>query len=273
MRIISICPSNTEMVEFLGLTEHLIGVDDYSDWPPEVDHLPNLGPDLSIDMDKVEALKPDLVLASLSVPGMEKNVEKLKERNIPYIVTNPQSLSEIGESVKEMGRICGVPERGVQAAEVYKEQLEQFRSAASRIEERPSLYWEWWPKPVFAPGQVNWLTEISELAGAYNLFADRKTANVQSDWEEVKGKNPDYILLSWVGVPIEKIQPSSVLKRPGWSELPAVKQGRVHVMEEHLFCRPSLRLVAGLHKLANLIHPHAFQSIQLDPFFEKSRSS
>ena len=83
MKLISICPSNTELLGYLGLTSSLIGVDNYSDWPEEVSSLPRLGSDLNIDMDKVEELQPDLVLASLSVPGMERNIEELEKRKIP----------------------------------------------------------------------------------------------------------------------------------------------------------------------------------------------
>ncbi|OCA81383.1 cobalamin-binding protein [Pseudobacillus wudalianchiensis] len=267
MRLISICPSNTEVIEFLGLTSQLIGVDDYSDWPADVRHLPRLGPDLDIDMGKVEALQPDLVIASLSVPGMEKNVEKLQARGIPHIVTNPQSLADIGESIEEIGKACGVSEQGKLGAERYRTQLAQFHSLASSIEKRPSLYWEWWPKPVFTPGKVNWLTEMSELAGAYNVFADQDTANFQTDWEDVKKRNPDFILLSWVGVQTEKINPAIVLKRPGWGELTAVKEQRIAVMEEKFFCRPSPRLIIGLEKLAKMVHPEAFQSLKLDSLF------
>src|SRR5881275_744503 len=83
VRVVSLCPSNTEVMEFLGLTHLLVGVDDFSDWPESIAGLPKLGPDLSINMDLVEELKPDIVLASLSVPGMEKNVKALAERGIP----------------------------------------------------------------------------------------------------------------------------------------------------------------------------------------------
>ncbi|MFK2826520.1 cobalamin-binding protein [Bacillus sp. B190/17] len=270
MRIISICPSNTEIIEFLGLTSQLIGVDNYSDWPVNLDHLPKLGSDLDIDMDKVEELRPDLVIASLSVPGMEKNVKALKSRDIPHIVINSHSLAEIGESIEEIGAACEVPERGKQVAERYRTQLAQFHSIASLIHERPSLYWEWWPKPVFTPGRVNWLTEISELAGARNVFADKDTASFQTDLEEVKRREPDYILLSWVGVRTEKINPAVVHKREGWNELPAVQKQQIAVMEEDFFCRPSPRLIIGLDKLAKMIHPNAFQSVPLDPLFQKS---
>ena len=85
MRLISICPSNTELIAYLGLTEQLVGVDDFSDWPLTVKNLPQLGPDLSIDMDALEALQPDLVLASLSVPGMEKILKHYKLEIFPIL--------------------------------------------------------------------------------------------------------------------------------------------------------------------------------------------
>ncbi|MBM7648521.1 iron complex transport system substrate-binding protein [Bacillus ectoiniformans] len=269
MRLISICPSNTELVEYLGLTSQLVGVDDFSDWPASIQSLPKLGPDLSIDMDKVEALKPDLVIASLSVPGMEKNIEELKKRGLPYIVTNPQSLQDIGDSLLEAGKACGVEEQAKEIANQYFSQLKLFQQVANTIENHPALYWEWWPKPVFTPGRINWLTEISELAGGTNVFATEHTANFQTSWDDVKQRDPDYILLSWVGVQTEKIDPEIVKKRPGWIDLQAVQSGRVAVMEEEYFCRPSPRLLIGLHKLAMLLHPDSYRMIELDPLFKK----
>ena len=85
MKLVSICPSNTELLAYLGLIDQLVAVDDFSDWPRSINTLPRLGPDLSIDMDKLESYEPDLVLASLSVPGMEKNIAELEKRKIPHI--------------------------------------------------------------------------------------------------------------------------------------------------------------------------------------------
>jgi iron complex transport system substrate-binding protein len=254
MRIISLCPSNTEILGYLGLADRLIGVDDYSDWPESVHHLPRLGPDLSIDMDMVEELNPDLVIASLSVPGMEKNVEELQKRNIPHIVLNPQSLSDIQNDLLITGKALNEPERGLEAANKFQANIEELkRKAGTDHEKRPSLYWEWWPKPVFTPGKINWLTEISELVGATNLFSDVELASVQTDWEDVYERNPDYICLAWVGVRKEKVKPETLLKRPGWKDLKAIKEGNVFVLEEELFCRPSPRLLEGAEKLLSLL--------------------
>src|SRR5690606_26525652 len=99
LRIVSIAPSNTEIAFALGLGPQVVGVDDHSDYPPEVARLPRVGPDLRVDLDRVEALRPDLVLASLSVPGMEHNVEGLRRRGIPHMVLNPRRWPEVLASI------------------------------------------------------------------------------------------------------------------------------------------------------------------------------
>ncbi|MET3698570.1 iron complex transport system substrate-binding protein [Bacillus oleivorans] len=254
MRVVSICPSNTEIVDYLGKTEDLVAVDDFSDWPPEIHHLPKVGPDLSINIDQVEAMKPDLVLASLSVPGMEKNIEGLEKRKIPFITLNPNSLQEIANDIRIIGEALGYKKVGIEKAEQFEAEVRRFKAYSDQIKNRPSLYWEWWPKPVFTPGGLNWLSEISRLAGAYNIFETKHEASVQTDWDEVKRKNPDHICMVWVGVKESKMNPELIKKRPGWSELAAVKNKRIHILEESLYCRPSPRLLEGLEKLLNIIH-------------------
>ncbi|WP_088005533.1 cobalamin-binding protein [Indiicoccus explosivorum] len=257
MRIISICPSNTELLVYLDAADQLVAVDDFSDWPSQVNSLPRLGPDLAIRMDELEAMEPDLVLASLSVPGMEKNVEELVSRKIPHLVLDPQSLSEIGQDLRTVGEAIGIdPEPFLQR---YNEIIQEVQLRGSRAQTHPSLYWEWWPKPVFTPGGVNWLTEISRLTGARNVFEDEDTPSLKTDWDAVRQRDPDYILLAWVGVLTSKINPAVVRKRPGWQEMKAVE--RIHIMEESLYCRPSPRLLDGAIRLGRLIHPEQFRDM------------
>ncbi|EIT85635.1 ABC transporter substrate-binding protein [Fictibacillus macauensis ZFHKF-1] len=253
MRLISICPSNTELVDYLGLTEQLVAVDDFSDWPKRVQMLPKLGPDLSINMDMVEELKPDLVIASLSVPGMEKNIAELKRRNIPHVTYNPQTLEDIGNDLLDLGRRTGVEKRAQQLVTQYKQSLKEYAAFAETVTEKKKLYWEWWPKPVFTPGKLNWLTEISQLAGGENVFADVELASIQTTWEDVVSRDPDVLCIAWVGVRQTKVKRSVLEKRPNWHELRAVQNNKVHILEEHLFCRPSPRLLDGLKKLHRLL--------------------
>ncbi len=262
MRIISICPSNTELLAFLDADHLLVGVDDYSDWPKRINALPRLGPDLDIRMDELEALKPDLVLASLSVPGMEKNIEELKKRGIPHLILNPQSLLEIGNDLLTVGEACNIDAQPVYNA--YQQVIEDIKMRSAEAKTRPSLYWEWWPKPVFTPGNVNWLSEISEITGGRNTFSDIDLANIQTDWAAIEKRNPDYILLAWVGIMTSKVKPELVRRRPGWEKMKAYDE--IHIMEEELYCRPSPRLLEGAIKLGKLIHPELFHDMATPDF-------
>lgn len=265
MRLISICPSNTELVAYLGLTSSLIGVDNYSDWPEDIQSLPRLGSDLDIDMDKVEALQPDLVLASLSVPGMERNIEELKKRNIPYvIVPNPKTLTEVGESILFVGEATNTSDKAKQLFKKYNRILEKYQSLSKQVKKQANIYWEWWAKPIFTPGATNWLTEISKLAGGRNVFDDMAQASVQTNWEDVVQRNPDVICVVWVGVRKENVNPKVVLKRPGVEHMEAIKNNQLYILDEPLFCRPSPRLLLGLKKIANILHPDIYPQFDED---------
>lgn len=263
MRIVSICPSNTEIIDYLGLNPLLVGVDDYSDYPEEVQSLPRLGPDLSINMDKLESLEPDLVFSSLSVPGMEKNIENLDKRNIPHITLNPQSFSDIADDLLTVGKACGIEEHAMNRQSEFLQTVTRLKTISSGVQHPPSLYWEWWPKPVFTPGKINWLTELSEMIGARNLYEDVDLASVQTDWEDVQKRDPDYICLAWVGIQQKRINPDIVKKRPGWNDMRAVQQDRIFVLEEALYCRPSPLLLKGAVKLAGMLHPELYKEEQV----------
>ncbi|WP_144460577.1 cobalamin-binding protein [Siminovitchia fortis] len=249
MRIVSLCPSNTEVIGYLGKEGMLVAVDDYSNWPESIKGLPRIGPDLTVDMDKVEAMQPDLVVASLSVPGMEKNIYELSRRDIPHIILNPNSLEEIACDIETLGEALGFPELGKERASHFREEIRQRKIVAQGRNEHFTIYWEWWPKPVFTPGGPNWLTEISKLAGGRNIFESEPRANVQTDWDDVAERNPDHICMVWVGIEKEKVRPELLKKRPGWEKIKAVQNNQVHVLGDSLYCRPSPRLLLGLDKL------------------------
>lgn len=259
MKLISICPSNTELAGYLGLTASLIGIDNFSDWPEEIDKIPRLGPDLDIDMDKVEDLKPDFVLASLSVPGMERNIKELEKRKIPFIIVpNPQTIQEVGECLLFVGKATNTLDKAKLLNEKFTRIIQYYDSLSQQVEKQKTLYWEWWPKPVFTPGAGNWLTEISRLAGGRNIFDDRAEAGVQTNWEDVKLRNPDVICVVWVGIQKKKVNPKIILKRPGWEQMNAIKNEKLFILDEPLFCRPSPRLVNGLAKIASILHSDVY---------------
>jgi iron complex transport system substrate-binding protein len=253
-RIVSLAASNTEIACALGLAERLVGLDDFSDYPPQVQHLPRVGRDLEIDAQRVAALEPDLVLASLSVPGMERNLPRLEAAGLEYLPIRPLGWDGLWTSIREIGAACGVPQR----AEALVDGL-QARAAATTarvpgVAERPRVYWEWWPRPTITAGGPSWISEMCRLAGGENCFADLARESSPVEPAAVRARDPEVIVLCWCGA--RKLpNPAAVARRPGWSEIAAVRRGRLHAVLEPHFGRPGPRLVDGLEELARLLHP------------------
>lgn len=89
---------------------------------------------------------------------MEKNIEALNEKGLPYITLNPNSLEEIAADINKVGEALGDKKLGVERADRFRSEIEAFRTKNIVNDNQPALYWEWWPKPVFTPGSSNWLT-------------------------------------------------------------------------------------------------------------------
>lgn len=246
MRIVSLTCSNTEIVAALGLGDRLVAVDDHSDHPEAVlEGLPRVGPDLSIDVDAVAALAPDLVLASLTVPGHEAVVEALEAAGLPVLAPAPVSVADMLDDVRTVAEALGVPSRGLDLAE----RLEADLQPLPPLPFRPRILVEWWPKPVIVPGRDSWVTQLLALAGAENPLADDPCKSRAVDDDEVVRLAPDAAVICWCGVPYARYRPDVVTRRAGWAPTPALRNGQVHTVPEAWLGRPGPRLVEGLKAL------------------------
>lgn len=254
MRVASLAPSNTEIVAFLGAVDALVGVDDWSDWPPAVEQLPKLGPDLQIDLDRVERLEPDLVLAAASVPGMEQVVERVQQRELPTLVLAPDDLDGVLEDVERVAAALGVEDRGEELVAAMREELARLHEL-TRGGAAPSVYWEWWPDPPIAAGDRGWMPDVLNHAGATGAFEDVDAESPEVTLEQVKERAPDVCALCWQGAlaPVQSVD--RLRQREGWETLEAVRAGRVLEMPEALYGRPGPRLVEGVRLLAERLHP------------------
>lgn len=250
-RVVSTVCSNTEIVHALGCSHLLVGVDDHSDWPPEVvGALPRLGPELGVNAARVAALQPDLVLASLSVPGHERVVEALAAARLPLVVTDPTDLAGVFSDILTIAAHLGVAARGEALVTELRAELAEL--AAPRPD-APSILVEWWPKPVMAPGKRSWVTEMLELAGGRNPLADHDVRSRPLSDEDVSALDPDGVVISWCGVPLHRYRPEVVRRRPAWQSLRAVGPGRVHCVSEAFLGRPGPRLVEGVRALTRVV--------------------
>ena len=249
MRLVSLTCSNTEIVWSLGLTDWLVGVDSNSDFPLEVSNLPKLGPDLQIDLEKVESLRPDLVLASLSVPGMERVVAGLEKRQIPHLVLDPQTLNEVYADIAKFATLLGVEQQGQHVVRAMKWMIAQARGQLPHWVRPPKVMVEWWPKPMIAACRDSWVTQMLEVLGSENAFAQIPARSKPLTAEEVEAAQPDLITVSWCGV--KKLRPEIVLGRS--LDIPALKNQQVFVLEEAYLGRPGPRLAEGVKKLSDLL--------------------
>lgn len=249
MRVVSLTCSNTEIVCALGQAEALVGVDDHSDWPAEVvATLPRVGPDLSIDVERVRALEPDLVLASLTVPGHERVVEAVDHAGLRWVAPDPESLDDVYRDVLRVAALLGVPERGERLVASMRGAMPDRADPAG-----PSVLVEWWPKPVIAPGRRSWVTDLLRLAGGRNPLADRDCRSTPLTDDDVVALAPDAVVICWCGVPFERYRKDVVTRRAAWRDLPALRAGRVHGVPEAFLGRPGPRLVEGWEALRAIV--------------------
>ncbi len=252
MRIVSLACSNTEILAALGAADLLVGVDSHSDHPASaLAHLPRVGPDLEIDVEAVARLEPDLVLASLTVPGHETVVEGIEARGLPVLTLDPLSLEEVPENVRTVADRIGRPEAGEALARRLEAAL--ARTGPPPGPDAPSILVQWWPGPVIAPGRRSWVQGLLEAAGARNPLEGEDRPSRPLTPGEVAELAPDALVMSWCGVAPERYRPDVLYRTPEWAELPAIRQGRVFHIPEAWLGRPGPRLLEGLAALRRVV--------------------
>lgn len=250
MRVFSHTCSNTEIVCALGCAHRLIGVDRDSDHPPEVvENLPRPGRDLELDVDAVLALKPDLVLTSLTVPGHERIVEALRGSGVATLICDPQGLDDVFGDIRRIAAALGVPSRG----EVLVDEMQTAMPPVTPRREPTRVLLEWWPKPVIAPARSSWASDLIARAGGVNPWAAEDAKSLSLSDEQVFLAAPELIVMSWCGVKVEHYRPEVVRRRPGWTQVPAVAGDRIRPISEAFLGRPGPRLVEGYRQLRDAI--------------------
>jgi len=250
-RVITLAPSNVEIVEELGCIDRLVACDTHADWPEHVESLERVGPELAPDIARIEALEPDLVCSSLTVPGMERVVTALRARRLPQCVLAPRCIDDVLTEIRLLGEHLKVR----QAAEEVCVGLAKERAmlAASLPPRSVRVYLEWWPRPMYTPGWDCFSNELIDLAGGMNVFGDRDGASVEITIGELLEADPQVCFLAWCGVPEAEIDPEDLLRREGLESLEAVQEKRVFVLDERFVGRPGPRFFEASRRMAAVI--------------------
>ena len=249
MRVVSLTCSNTEIVCALGCSDYLVGVDNHSDYPVEiVNQLPRVGPDLTINIERVVKLKPDLVLASLTVPGHEKVIEGLEAAGLAFVAPEPVSLSDVYDDILQIGELLSAEGR----AQSVVQQMRDHIRPDIRHSPNPSMLIQWWPKPVIAPGKLSWVEDMMRAANLRNPIGDQDVKSTPLSDAQVQKLNPDSVVISWCGVRYEKYRPKVVYRNPAWKDTKFVRNQTVFRIAEAYLGRPSPRLMTGFTELKRI---------------------
>ena len=252
-RIVSLAPSSTEILFALGLGDKVVGVDDYSDYPAEAAKIAKVGGYDKPSLEKIIALKPDLVLAD-SIH--EEEVKKLEELEVPVAVVSPKDLEGVLNSVRWVGIVTGVRD---QAAELEAELALRIRLVDEKVsaipeEERPWVYYEVFSDPIMTAGPNTLSSELIVRAGGRNIAYDAATDYPEFSPEAIVSRNPDVIIFPEVHG-TESVQAETICNRPGWGTIKAIQNGRLYSIDANIISRSGPRVVEALERLLQFFHP------------------
>jgi len=256
-RIISLAPSNTEILFALGLGDKVVGVTDFCNYPEEAKSIEQVGTYFDPNIEKIFSLSPDLVLAIADLP--EDVIAKMEELGIPAPILNPADLEGILANIQLVGKATGAEKEAEALVSEMRGRIAAVTEKASEVKERPSVFCEidaTDPSKPWASGPGSFMDAMIRLSGGTNVAADAESPWPQLSAEEIIAKDPDIIILadSKFGV-----TPESVRERPGWEVITAVKEGAIFDIDDDLISRPGPRIVDGLEAVARIIHPELFE--------------
>jgi iron complex transport system substrate-binding protein len=240
-RIVSYAPVLTEVLSYLGLSEHVTTVPEYfEDIPPVTDHKkPEYW--FTMALGRAKSLKADLTLTfSIAQQDLYK---RLKEKGFNTLHLDPLSLREIEDSFQQIGKVTGTQDAALHLSRDFAGGLAGLAERVKGSAYRPKLYCEDWTTPPSAPG--GWYPELMSQAGAhYFPMLPREVSRVVKI-EEMFKFDPEIIIFAVRGTQGVEFNPDEVLKRIGWNKITAVKKRRIFTVDQLLLNRPGPRLIEG----------------------------
>lgn len=257
-RIISLAPSNTEILYAIGAGDQVVGRDQLSDFPEEAKNATDIGSTFdALNTELIVSLKPDLVLAAeINNPEQVKQLEDL-ELTV-YYLKNPTTLEEMYGNLELVAQMTGHSQEVATLIEALKSRVAAVDEKIASVNSHPSVFYELDgsdPAKPYTAGKGTFITQLIERAGGKNIAADLDEYP-QLSLEQVVAADPDFIIL---GDARYGVSPESIAERPGWENLSAVKNAQVVPFNDDLVSRPGPRLVDALEELAKLLHPDLFE--------------
>ncbi len=252
-RLIPLAPNLTEILYALGLGDRVVGVTTHCNYPPEVSLKPRVGSYISLNIEKIISLSPDLVIGT--VDGNEHYVlDLLEQARIKAFFVNPRTVNQVMEAILMIGRACGAVERAGELSGRLSQRVDRVLGLIGS-RKRPLVFLQIHVHPIMTVNRNTVHHDLIHLAGGINMTAEEAITYPRISLEEVIRSKPDVIVISSMerGGKFETAK-QEWLK---WKSIPAVQEKRVHLIDSDLIDRPSPRLIEGLEMMARFIHPEA----------------
>ena len=242
-RVISMAPHLTELAFAAGVGDRLVGVVDFSDFPPQAAELPSIGDAFRFDLERIIALEPDLALAWRGGTPTQ-TVARLQALGIDALWIETRTLADIGDALALIGRRLGRPDRGRDAARAFQQALAELDARTSG--ESLRVFYQVSAQPLYTLGGRHVINEVFERCGLVNVFADLDTEASVVDFEAVLATAPDWIIAGRGDIdqdPLARWRESGLLD---------LEQTRLHDVDPELLVRPTPRLLEGIEHLCRL---------------------
>ena len=243
-RILSLAPHVTELLFAAGAGDLIVGTVEYSDYPEAAKRIPRVGSHSSLDLERIVALKPDLIVVWLH-GNAQKQLDKLLSLGIPAYYNQPKKLEDVPRSIEAMGQLAGTDALAKSAAADFRSRLAALRT---RYAGRPpvTLFYQVWSKPLTTLNGRHLVADVISLCGGKSLFADLEPLAPAVAQEAVIEADPDTIIST------------SVLKDglelwQKWPRMKAVKNGHLFAMDGNLINRHGPRVTEGAEKLCEIL--------------------
>jgi len=246
-RVISLAPHVTELIYAAGGGARLVGAVSYSDYPPEAKQLPRVGDNKALDLERIVALKPDLIVVWRH-GNAQAQLERLRELHIPLFFSEPHQLDDVAVTLTRLGALLGTSSAADAAANAYRQEIARLRA---RYAGRPpvSVFYQVWDQPLMTLNGTHMLSDVITLCGGRNVFAKLEPLVPTVSTEAVLAANPEAIVTASAGA----TQPDTPLpqldKWRAWPGLKAAARNNLFAIDGDLINRPAPRLAQGAAQL------------------------
>ena len=247
--IVALSPSAAEILFTIGAGDQVSAVSEFTDFPPEAKSKPIVGgfDGKTLSLETIMSFKPDLVYLT---EGMHNFlISTLESNGIAYYVSKGDSIASVEKEILEVGKITGHEKEAAKVVDGMEKKLKKAAASAHKGSAAVKVYWEVWNAPYMSAGAASFINDVIKAAGGENIFADLPDAYPMVSEETIIARQPAVIL-----IPASTgMAASAVGLRNGWADIPAVKEGRVFVVDDNVYTRPGPRVADVVLELSALL--------------------